>query len=213
MPVVEACVSTVIAIVSSDSPTAAYIAAVNLQCVHSVTALCKHNVGTCVCTAQLDAIAAMWWQVLDANFLFAYVVQIAVRAEVHLLPAPQRQEVLQSLLQHTLECFTKTLAVQLPDISTGGLLQLLLELQYLHAALAAYISARLEQTFVKLGAVLTERIQQKQEQEQQAEAEQLNVWLSQAQGSDMMECMQARLAQVLSLSTAGQQHNLCAMRT
>jgi len=148
-----------------------------------------------------------------STLLLAPVVQIAVRAEVHLLPAPQRQEVLQSLLQHTLECFKKTLAVQLPDISTGGLLQLLLELQYLHAALAAYISSRLEQTFVELGAVLTERIQEMQEQEQQAQAEQLNVWLSQAQGSDMMECMQTRLAQVLSLSSAGQQHNLRALQT
>ena len=143
----------------------------------------------------------------------ALLMQIAVRAEVHLLPPPQRQEVLQSLVQHTLKCFNKTLAVQLPDISTGGLLQLLLELQYLHAALAAYISSRLEQTFVALGAMLTERIQDMQEQEQQAQAEQLTAWLSQAQGSDMMECMQARLAQVLSLSSAGQQHNLRALRT
>ncbi|KAA6419700.1 MAG: hypothetical protein FRX49_10424, partial [Trebouxia sp. A1-2] len=112
---------------------------------------------------------------------------IAVRAEVHLLPPPQQQEVLQSLLQHSLERFNMTLAAQLPDISTGGLLQLLLELQYLHAALAAYTSSRLEQTFVELGAMLTEHIQATQEQEQQAQAEQLNVWLSQAQGSDMME--------------------------
>lgn len=140
-------------------------------------------------------------------------MQVTVRAEVHLLPPAQRQEVLQSLLQHTLDCFSQTLPSQLSDISTGGLLQLLLELQYLHAALAAYISSRLEEKFVQLGAALTEHIQDMQEQQQQVQTKQLDVWLSQAEGSDMMECMQARLAQVLSLATAGQQHNLRALRT
>lgn len=144
---------------------------------------------------------------------FGDATQVTVRAEVQPLPPPQRQEVLQSLLQHTLDCFKSSVATQLPDISTGGLLQLLLELQYLHAALAPYISSRLEQTFVELGAVLTERIQALQEQEQQAQAQHLDAWLSQAQGSDMMECMQARLAQVLSLCSAGQQYNLRALRT
>ncbi len=207
---------------SSDSLIAAYMAAANLQCVHSVRVFeatmmscayahhsrtlshCPVGYHCCIVTATVEQ---------KPTLLLALMMQIAVRAEVHLLPAPQRQAVLQSLLQHTLECFKKTLAAQLPDISTGGLLQLLMELQYLHAALAAYISSRLEQTFVELGAMLTERIQEMQVQEQQAQAEQLTAWLSQSQGSDIMECMQARLAQVLSLSSAGQQHNLRALRT
>lgn len=138
---------------------------------------------------------------------------IGVRAEMHTLPSEQRQEVIQSLLQHILQSFKSAVEMQLSDISVGGLLQLLLELQYMHAALAAYVSSRLEQKFVELGALLTERIQDAQQQEQQAQAEQLDAWLSQAQGQELLECMQARLAQVLTMSSAGQQHNLRALRT
>ena len=130
-----------------------------------------------------------------------------------MLPSEQRQEVIQSLLQHILQSFKNAVEMQLSDISVGGLLQLLLELQYMHAALAAYVSSRLEQKFVELGALLTERIQDAQQQERQAQAEQLDAWLSQAQGQEMLECMQARLAQVLTMSSAGQQHNLRALRT
>lgn len=50
----------------SDSPIAAYIAAVNLLCVHCVWALCNHNVDMRMCitaeccgTAQLDATGAV----------------------------------------------------------------------------------------------------------------------------------------------------------
>ena len=120
---------------------------------------------------------------------------------------------IQSLLQHVLQSFKSAVEMQLSDISVGGLLQLLLELQYMHAAFAAYVSSRLEQKFVELGALLTERIQDAQQQEQQAQAEQLDAWLSQAKGQELLECMQARLAQVLTMSSAGQQHNLRALRT
>ena len=135
---------------------------------------------------------------------------------MHMLPSEQRQEVIQSLLQHVLQSFKNAVEMQLADISVGGLLQLLLELQYMHAALAVYVSSRLEQKFVELGALLTERIQdapQVEQQEQQAQAEQLDAWLSQAQGQELLDCMQARLAQVLTMSSAGQQHNLRALRT
>lgn len=132
--------------------------------------------------------------------------QIGVRAEGQQLQVPQRQEVLQSLLQHTLMRFQKALLSTLQDLSTGGLLQLLLELQYLHAASTVYVSTRLEQNFADIGALLTKQI--KDAQELQGRSDQLSCWMSQAQGSDLLECMQTRLAQVLTLCSTSQQLNL-----
>ena len=136
-----------------------------------------------------------------------------MRAEMHQLPSQMQQEVMQSLLQHILHTVKKALKVHLANMRTGRLLQLLLELQYLHAALTAYMSSRLEQDFVDLGAILTERIQDAEEEDQQCQSQQVQNWLSQAQGSGLLECMQARLAQVLTTSTTGQQYNLRTLRT
>ena len=138
--------------------------------------------------------------------------QIGVRAEGQPLQGPQRQEVLQSLLQHTLDRFKKALLSTLQDLSTGGLLQLLLELQYLHAASSVYVSTRLEQSFAEIGALLTKQIQETQAQEMQVQSDQLKCWMSQAQGVDLLECMQTRLAQVLTMCSSSQQHNLRALQ-
>lgn len=138
--------------------------------------------------------------------------QIGVRAEGQPLQASQRQEVLQSLLQHTLDRFEKALLSTLQDLSTGGLLQLLLELQYLHAAAAVYVSTRLEQSFAEIGALMTKQIHETQAQELQAQSDQLTCWMQQVQGSDLLECMQTRLAQVLTVCSSSQQVNLRALR-
>ena len=135
--------------------------------------------------------------------------QIGVRAEGQPLQGPQRQEVLQSLLQHTLTCFRKALVSTLQGLSTGGLLQLLLELQYLHAASTVYVSTRLEQSFADIGALLTKQIQEAREL--QGCSDQLG-WMSQTQGSDLLDCTQTKLAQVLTLCTSSQQHNLRALQ-
>ena len=74
------------------------------------------------------------------------------------------------------------------------------------------MSSRLEQDFVDLGAILTERIQDAEQEDQQSQSQQLQKWLNQTQGSRLLECMQARLAQVLTLSTTGQQYNLRTLR-
>ena len=138
--------------------------------------------------------------------------QIGVRAEGQPLQGPQRQEVLQSLLQHTLDRFKKALLSTMQDLSTGGLLQLLLELQYLHAAATVYVSTRLEQSFAEIGAVITKQMQDTQAQELQAQSDQVSCWMSQVQGSDLLECMQTRLAQVLTICSSSQQHNLRALQ-
>ena len=98
------------------------------------------------------------------------------------------------------------------DLSTGGLLQLLLELQYLHAAAAVYVSTRLEQSFAEIGAVISKQIQEAQAQELQVQSDQVNCWMKQVQGSDLLECMQTRLAQVLTTCSSSQQHNLHALQ-
>lgn len=98
------------------------------------------------------------------------------------------------------------------DLSTGGLLQLLLELQYLHAAATVYVSARLEQSFAEIGAVITKQIQETQPQELQVQSDQVSCWMSQVQGSNLLDCMQTRLAQVLTLCSSSQQHNLRALQ-
>ena len=131
---------------------------------------------------------------------------------MHLLPSEMQQEVMQSLLQHILHTAKKAMKVHMANMSIGRLLQLLLELQYLHAALTAYMSSRLEQDFVDLGAILTERIQDAEQEDQQSQSQQLQKWLNQTQCSRLLECMQARLAQVLTLSTTGQQYNLRTLR-
>ena len=100
----------------------------------------------------------------------------------------------------------------LQSLSTGALLQLLLELQYLHAASTVYVSSRLEESFVSLGALLTQQIQDAQAQEQQAQLDQLDGWLQQGQGADLLQCMQARLAQVLTVCSSSQQSNLRALQ-
>lgn len=140
------------------------------------------------------------------------VQQIGVRAEGQPLQGSQRQEVLQSLLQHTLDRFKKALLSTMQDLSTGGLLQLLLELQYLHAAAAVYVSTRLEQSFAEIGAVITKQMQETQAQDLQAQSDQVSSWMSQVQGSDLLECMQTRLAQVLTICSSSQQHNLRALQ-
>lgn len=138
--------------------------------------------------------------------------QIGVRAEGQPLQGPQRQEVLQSLLQHALNCFRKALLSTLQGLSTGGLLQLLLELQYLHAASSVYVSTRLEQSFADIGGLLTKQIQEAQALELQVHSDQLNFWMSQAQGSDLLERMQTRLAQVLTVCSTSQQQVLRALQ-
>ena len=138
------------------------------------------------------------------------VQQIGVRAEGQPLQGPQRQEVLQSLLQHTLDCFKKALLSSMQDLSIGGLLQLLLELQYLHAAATVYVSSRLENSFAEIGAVITKQIQETQAQ--QVQSDQMRCWMKQVQGSDLLECMQTRLAQVLTICSSSQQHNLRALQ-
>ena len=130
-----------------------------------------------------------------------------------MLPPPQKQEVLQSLLQHVLSTLGKSLQGQLTDISIGGLLQLLLELQYLHAALKAYISSRLESDFVKLGAELTKRVHELHDLARDEQAAQVDAWLGQRPGSDWPMHMQAGLAQVLTVSSQVQQLNLRALQT
>ena len=140
-------------------------------------------------------------------------LQVAVRAELHMLPSAQKQEVLQSLLQHVLLTLSNSLQQQLTDVSIGGLLQLLLELQYLHAALTAYISTRLEADFVKIGAVLTQRIQHLHDQAQDEQAAQLDSWMSKSQGSSLPQQVQAGLAQALKMSGQMQQLNLRALQT
>lgn len=138
--------------------------------------------------------------------------QIGVRAEGQPLEGPQRQEVLQSLLQHTLDRFKKAFLSTMQDLSTGGLLQLLLELQYLHAAAAVYVSIRLEQSFAEIGAVITKQIQEIQAQELPVQSDQVICWMQQVQGSNLLECMQTRLAQVLTMCSSSQQHNLRALQ-
>ncbi|KAL3158707.1 hypothetical protein ABBQ32_011445 [Trebouxia sp. C0010 RCD-2024] len=169
-------------------------------------------------TCQLDTVlealfqdTAAWPQAPPPTHLRDACLEVVytltgVRAEGQPLQMPQRQEVLQSLLQHTLMRFQKALLTTLQDLSTGGLLQLLLELQYLHAASTVYVSTRLEQSFADIGALLTKQIQDAQEL--QGRSDQLSCWMSQAQGSDLLECMQARLAQVLTLCSTSQQLNL-----
>lgn len=130
-----------------------------------------------------------------------------------MLPSAQKQEVLQSLLQHVLSTLSNSLQQQLTDVSIGGLLQLLLELQYLHAALTAYISARLEADFVKIGAALTQRIQGLYDQVQHEQAVQLDSWMNQSQNTSLPQRMQASLAQALRLSGQMQQLNLRALQT
>lgn len=139
-------------------------------------------------------------------------MQVGVKAEIQSLQGPQQQEALQSLLQYVLDCFKKAVATTLQDLGTGALLQLLLELQYLHAGLANYVSSRLEQSFVELGACMTEQIQEAQPQEQQACLGPLSSWMIQSQGSDLLHSMQARLAQVLTICSTSQQCNLRALQ-
>ena len=140
-------------------------------------------------------------------------MQVGVRAELHMLPPAQKQEVLQSLLQHVLLTLGKSLQGQLTDISIGGLLQLLLELQYLHAALKAYISSRLESDFVKLGSELTQRVHELHDLARDEQAARVDAWLGQRPGSDWPAYMQAGLAQVLTVSSQVQQLNLRALQT
>lgn len=140
-------------------------------------------------------------------------MQVAIRAELHLLPSTLKQEVLQSALQHILSALGKSLQEQLTQISIGGLLQFMLELQYLHAALTAYISSRLEADFVELGAELTQRLLDMTDQAQDGDAVQLEAWLGHSQGDTWPQRMQAGLAQVLKMSSQMQQVNLRALQT
>lgn len=140
-------------------------------------------------------------------------MQVAIRAELHMLPPPQKQEVLQSALQQILSTLGKSLQGQMAEISVGGLLQIMLELQYLHAALTAYISSRLEAEFVKLGAELTQHLQDVIDKGQDGQAVQLDSWLGHTPGSNWPQQMQAGLAQVLKSSSQMQQMNLRALQT
>ena len=131
---------------------------------------------------------------------------------MQLLQGLQQQEALQSLLQHVLDCFNEAMAASLQDLGTGALLQLLLELQYLHAAFAKFVSSRLEHSFVQLGARMTEQMQGAQARDQQAQLDQLSSWMMKAQGSDLLQSMQCRLAQVLTVCSANQQISLRALQ-
>ena len=129
-----------------------------------------------------------------------------------MLLSPQRQEVLQSLMQHVLTTLGTSLQQQLTDISAGGILQLLLELQYLHAAMTVYVSSRLEADFVRLGADMTQRVQNLHEELQNGQVQQLQAWLGKGQGAGWEQRIQAALAQALTLSSQTQQLNLRALQ-